>query len=191
MADYVDRQVPRRARPELRHRSTPPTSTSPAAASTWSSPTPSVMEEFLATPRRRRLRGGRRAGLRRRDPRHRRRHRPAQGRHRAQGEVQRGAGGDHRVRRVQDDQRQVHRRQHPAASSRGAAAADGGPGRLPPLLLRACASRCRSRSARWWSGSCSGCCWRWPSSPTTPGCRGRPMRLPTSCAASPSSSSCW
>jgi hypothetical protein len=68
-------------------------------------------------PGRRGLRGGGRAGLRSRDPGNRRRDRAAQGRHRAEGQVQQRAGRDHRLRRVPEDQREIHPGQHPAEVS--------------------------------------------------------------------------
>ena len=54
-------------------------------------------QQFPEVAGRRGLRTGRRAGLRRGDPRHRRWDRPAKGRHRVEGKVRRRAGGDHRV----------------------------------------------------------------------------------------------
>ena len=47
-------------------------------------------------------------------------HRHPQGRHRAQGEVRRGARRDHRLGRVQDDQREVHPGRHRRRSSASA-----------------------------------------------------------------------
>ena len=96
-----------------------------AGGSTSSSPNSVPLQEFLASPDGAGFAAVGEPVYDAGDPRLRRRHRAPEGRRGAEAEVRRRAGRDHRLGRVQDDQRQVHAGRHRAEVARAGGGAAG------------------------------------------------------------------